>query len=97
MKTRELKALIEKRLKVKLASKNRKRPNVDGRAVYYRLMREINPDVTLMELGKQTGGRHHATVINSLQQTFYWLKRHNRPFHNIYVELSEKYGKPVGN
>jgi len=89
----EIRRIIEKRLKVKLSSKDRKQHNADGRAVFYKVMRDIDPNITLVKLGNLTGGRHHTTVINSLENIFRDMNRRNKPFFKAYEDLSKKYGK----
>lgn len=60
-----LKSIILQESGVNVEDKTRKREVVELRALYFKLLRDLDPRLTFDRMGK-TVGVHHATVIHSL-------------------------------
>ena len=64
MTPEEIRKIVEVRLQLDLSSKSRKRELVYGRAVYFKLCKDLTR-VSLHSIGKIVG-RDHATVLHGL-------------------------------
>jgi hypothetical protein len=63
--TIELKKVVKEVTGVDVTQKSRKREVVEARAVYYKILKEIDKKKSLESIGESVG-KNHATVIHSL-------------------------------
>ncbi len=66
----QIRMRIERDFDIRLRKQTRLREYIYPRAIYFRLCREYT-DLTLTELAKTMDLKNHATVLRSLNNTFY--------------------------
>lgn len=71
--THKLKNIIKKETNIDIDNKTRKREIVEARALYFKILKEIEPNRTFKNLAN-TLGLNHATVIHSLKSYKYYEK-----------------------
>jgi len=81
----EIKKKIEFDFGVRLRNQSRLREYVYPRAIYFRLCREYT-DLTLQELAESMNLKTHATVLRSLNFTFYDMLYENK-YKNYYEKF----------
>jgi chromosomal replication initiation ATPase DnaA len=81
----EIRLKIESDFDVRLRNQSRLREYVYPRAVYFRLCREYT-DLTLQELAESMNLKTHATVLRSLNFTFYDMLYENK-YKNYYEKF----------
>ena len=90
----EIRKKIEFDFDIVLKNQCRLREYVYPRSIYFRLCREYT-DLTLQELAESVGLKTHATVLRSLNHTFYDMlyenKYKNYSLHSLkYIEHENK-------
>ena len=66
--------------------RSRKRIYVNCRAVYFKLCKVKNPTMTLYQIGQDLNF-NHATVLNSINNTFTTLEKYEPYYYNIYKQI----------
>ena len=66
-------------------SENRERKLVNARFISIALIRELNSDLTLKEIGKYLGGKHYSSIIHATQK--------HRDFIDYDVDYKTHYSK----
>ena len=79
---------VESFFGIELSSKSRKRPIVEARIMYAKLMKR-HTKLSLTDIGKSIG-KDHATIIHYLN-SFSWLKKMDSNFSTKFDILSEMY------
>jgi len=82
-----IKELVTNYFNLDITRKTRKRPYVEARAYYYRLMREYTP-LSLEQIGKEVH-RDHASVLHGMKSLYNWMQ-HDRRIRNNYKTLSSQ-------
>jgi chromosomal replication initiation ATPase DnaA len=90
----QIRMRIERDFDIRLRKQTRLREYIYPRAIYFRLCREYT-DLTLTELAKTMDLKNHATVLRSLNNTFYDMLYENK-YKNYYEKFRrELEGNPT--
>lgn len=82
--TSKLIELLNAEFKVNILKETRKRPHVDARKIYARILKDKG--WSLMKIGG-TINKHHSTIIHYLKD-MEWLLEHDSSVRDVYLEVS---------
>jgi hypothetical protein len=92
MKTTEIiKELILEETGIDIADKIRTRTNVEYRSLYFLIVKNLEPKLSLREIGEAVN-KDHATVIHGINQYEIFIK-YNKDLENIRTRVLLKYAK----
>lgn len=95
----DIKKRIEEDFKIDLSVKSRKREYVYPRAIFFKLCREFTDEST-QELAGMLGLKCHASVLNSINSTFYdamYEIKYKKYYEKMKRELNSKPSLEVEN
>lgn len=82
-----IKELVCNYFNLDITRKTRKRPYVEARAYYYRLMRQNTP-LSLEQIGQEVN-RDHASVLHGMRSLYNWMQTDRRIRNNYDVLQSQ--------
>lgn len=85
-----VRTLVEDYYKLDITTHTRKRPYIEARAIYYKLLRD-NTHYSLTEIGK-TMNKDHATVLYFTRKAKDWLL-FDKEFEQDFLALSKRFNK----
>lgn len=88
METEKLKELIQFETGIDVNKNSRKREIIETRALYFNLLKELNPILTLTEIG-ETVNKDHSTVIYSLRN-YKVYEKYNSVLKHLKIRLNTK-------
>lgn len=86
--SKEIQKKVEKYFELKLREKSRKRRYVYARMIYYKLVRNFNPNMSLQQIAN-TMNLTHATVLHALKE-FPSVCKFDKQFTKDYNNLKEQ-------
>jgi len=87
---RIVREIIEDYYKLDITKVTRRRPYIEARAIYYKLLRD-NTHYSLSAIGK-TMDKDHATVLYFTRKAKDWIK-FDKEFEQDYLILSERFNR----
>ena len=87
---RIVREIVEDYYKLDITKVTRRRPYIEARAIYYKLLRD-NTHYSLSAIGK-TMEKDHATVLYFTRKAKDWIK-FDKEFEQDYLALSERFNK----
>lgn len=92
MKTTEIiKELILEETGIDIADKTRTRTKVEYRSLFFLIVKDLEPKLSLREIGEAVN-KDHATVIHGIKQYEIFIK-YNKDLENIKTRVLLKYAK----
>jgi hypothetical protein len=92
MKTTEIiKELILEETGIDIADKTRTRTKVEYRSLFFLIVKDLEPRISLREIGEAVN-KDHATVIHGIKQYEIFIK-YNKDLENIKTRVLLKYAK----
>lgn len=88
MEIEKLKELIQFETGIDVNKNSRKREIIETRALYFNLLKELNPILTLTEIG-ETVNKDHSTVIYSLRN-YKVYEKYNNVLKQLKIRLKTK-------
>jgi hypothetical protein len=90
--TTKLTALLNAEFKVDITKNTRKRPHVDARKIYARILKDKG--WSLQKIGNSID-KHHSTIIHYLKDVE-WLIEHDASVREIYMNVSIDFENHIG-